>query len=138
MFHATTARTPAKAAKGMNPAKGAATSIKASTKSACSIPDTGPRDPARTLVAVRAMVPVTQNPPNKGVTTLATPCAISSALGRCRRPDIPSATTADNRLSIAPRSVNDSAQGSAACTASSPKSGKAGAGGLRGKSPKRL
>ena len=38
--------------------------MKASRNSECSIPDTGPRDPARTFVAVRAMVPVTQNPPN--------------------------------------------------------------------------
>src|SRR5574339_616140 len=41
--------------------------------------DTGVRAPARTLVAVRAMAPVTGMPPTIGTTMLAAPCATSSA-----------------------------------------------------------
>ena len=44
------------------------------------MPATGPCAPARTLVAVRAMVPVTQKPPKRPEATLATPWAISSVL----------------------------------------------------------
>ncbi len=50
----------------------------------------------RTLVAVRAIVPVTQMPPNSAEPMLAKPCATSSQLERCRRPVMPSATTADS------------------------------------------
>ena len=66
-------------------------------ESACSIPATGPRAPARTLVAVRAMVPVAGSPPNRLEAMLATPCATSSQFDRCRRPVMPSATTAESR-----------------------------------------
>ena len=37
------------------------------------MPETGPRAPARTLVAVRAIVPVTQKPPNKPEAMFASP-----------------------------------------------------------------
>ena len=37
------------------------------------MPDTGPTAPERTLVAVRAMVPVAQMPPNNGEAMFATP-----------------------------------------------------------------
>ena len=60
------------------------------------MPATGPRAPARTLVAVRAILPVTQMPPNSAEPILATPCATSSQLERWRRPVMPSATTADS------------------------------------------
>ncbi len=53
------------------------------------------------FVAVRAMAPVTGMPPTIGTTTLATPCATSSAFELCRPPAIESATTADSRLSSA-------------------------------------
>ena len=59
------------------------------------MPATGPRAPERTFVAVRAMVPVTQKPPNRPEPILAMPCATSSQLDRCRRPVMASATTAD-------------------------------------------
>ncbi len=61
------------------------------------MPEIGPCAPARTLVAVRAMVPVTQIPPNSAEPILAMPCATSSQFDRCRRPVMPSATTADNK-----------------------------------------
>ena len=49
---------------GCRTASGAASSMNSSRNSECSMPATGPRAPARTLVAVRAIVPVTQMPPN--------------------------------------------------------------------------
>ena len=76
------------------------------------MPATGPRAPARTLVAVRAMVPVTQMPPNSAEAMLATPCATSSQFERCRRPVMLSATTAESRLSIPPSRAKDRAAGS--------------------------
>ncbi len=65
------------------------------------MPATGVRPPFLTLVAVRAMAPVAGMPPNSGEAMLATPCATSSMLERCRPPIIPSATTADSSDSIA-------------------------------------
>ena len=58
---------------------------------ACNIPETGPRARARTLVAVRATVPVTQD---SNVTARSRRLATSSQFERCLRPVIPSATTA--------------------------------------------
>ena len=78
------------------------------------MPETGPRAPARTLVAVRAMVPVTQMPPNSAEPMLATPCATSSQFERWRRPVMPSATTADSSDSMAPSSAKATASGSTA------------------------
>ena len=49
-------------------------------KAACIIPATGLRAPARTLVAVRAIVPVTLIPPKKAEAILAMPWATSSML----------------------------------------------------------
>ena len=85
--------------------------MNSSRKTAWSMPATGPRAPARTLVAVRAMVPVAQMPPNSAEPILATPCATSSQLERCRRPVMPSATTADSSDSMAPSSAMASAVG---------------------------
>ena len=48
------------------------------------MPATGVRAPARTLVTLRAMVPVAGMPPNSGLTMLATPWAISSWFGSWR------------------------------------------------------
>ena len=93
--------------------------MNSSRNTECSMPATGPRAPARTLVAVRAMVPVTQMPPNSAEPILAKPCATSSQLERCRRPVMPSATTADSRDSMAPSSANAIASGSTARTFSS-------------------
>ena len=45
------------------------------------MPDSGLRAPARTLVAVRAIVPVTLMPPNSAEAILAMPCATSSMFG---------------------------------------------------------
>ena len=102
------------------------------------MPETGPRAPARTLVAVRAMVPVTQRPPNRAEPILAKPCATSSQLDRCRRPVMPSATTADSSDSIAPSSANAIASGSTACAFASENAGKAGHGNSRGMPPNRV
>ena len=102
------------------------------------MPDTGPCAPARTLVAVRAMVPVTQMPPNSAEPILATPCATSSQLERWRRPVMPSATTADRSDSMAPSSAKAMASGSTACILARLKAGIAGAGRLLGMPPKRV
>ena len=48
------------------------------------MPATGERAPARTLVTVRAIVPVAGMPPKSGTTKLAMPCAISSWFGSWR------------------------------------------------------
>ena len=68
--------------------------MKPSRNTEWSMPATGPRAPARTLVAVRAIVPVAQMPPNSAEAIFATPWATSSQLERWRRPVMPSATTA--------------------------------------------
>ena len=73
--------------------------MKARTNSACSMPATGLRAPARMLVAVRAIAPVADSPPNSDEAILAMPWATSSQLERWRRPVMPSATIADSRLS---------------------------------------
>ena len=75
------------------------------------MPASGLPAPARTLVAVRAMVPVTLMPPNRAEAMLAMPCATSSMLERCLRPVMPSATLAESRLSMPPSRVKDRAAG---------------------------
>ena len=102
------------------------------------MPATGPRAPARTLVAVRAIVPVAQMPPNRPEAMLATPCATSSQFERWRRPVMPSATTAESSNSIEPSSANATASGSTAWTFARLISGSDGHGSVRGSSPKRL
>ena len=102
------------------------------------MPETGPRAPARTLVAVRAMVPVTQMPPNSAEPILAKPCATSSQFERCLRPVMPSATTADSSDSIAPSSAKAIASGSTACAFASENDGSAGHGSSRGMPPNRV
>ena len=99
------------------------------------MPDTGDVPPALTLVAVRAIVPVTQMPPNSAEPILPTPCATSSILERCLRPVMLSATTADNRLSILPSSVKATASGSTAMILSKARSGICGAGNKLGMPP---
>ncbi len=110
--------------------------MKSSRNTACSIPATGPCAPARTLVAVRAIVPVTQNPPNSAEPRLAAPCATSSQFERCRRPVMPSATLAQLGRpaiveGIADRLLGDFAANVAAA-ASGEAPGKAQAPGLTG------
>ena len=69
-------------------------------------PATGEVAPARTLVTVRAIVPVAGMPPKNGTTKLATPCAISSWFGSWRgKPDSWSATRAHSSDSTAPSSA---------------------------------
>jgi hypothetical protein len=68
--------------------------------------------PERTLVAVRAMAPVAGMPPNSGTTKFAVPCATNSTFGSCCVPLMPSPTTAESRLSMAPSSATVSADGS--------------------------
>ena len=53
-----------------------------SRNSECIMPAIGPCAPARTFVAVRAIVPVTQMPPNRPEATLAMPCPTSSQFER--------------------------------------------------------
>ena len=99
------------------------------------MPETGPCAPARTLVAVRAIVPVTQMPPNSAEPILAKPCATSSQFERWRRPVMPSATTAESSDSIAPSSAKAIASGSTACAFSRLNGGSAGNGRVRGMPP---
>ena len=93
--------------------------MNSSRKTECRMPETGPRAPARTLVAVRAMVPVTQMPPNKAEAILAAPAPParnwSGGVGRscCRRPRRRAATR------WRPAARMDKASGSTACTLSS-------------------
>ncbi|MNE93775.1 hypothetical protein D3C80_1916660 [compost metagenome] len=62
----------------------------------------GEEAPLRTLVALRAMAAVAVMPPNSGATRLPRPWPISSALGSCLLPVMPSATTAHSSDSMAP------------------------------------
>src|SRR4051812_18220860 len=96
----------------MNLANGAATNTITSSVRACTMPATGDVAPDRMFVAVRAIAPVAGIPPNIGTTTLATPCASSSTSGLCRSPPMLSATTADNKLSIAASIATVQAEGS--------------------------
>lgn len=102
------------------------------------MPETGLVAPARTFVAVRAIVPVTQMPPKSAEQIFATPWAISSMLERCLRPVIPSATTADSKDSIAPRRANETASGKTAAALSSESGGKVGRRSPRGMPPNRV
>ncbi len=138
MFHETTARMPASEAKGIKLANGAATSINKRINSACKMPEIGLRAPVLTLVAVRAIVPVTQKPPNMLDIMFAAPCATSSQLDLCLRPVIPSATTADSRDSIAPSIANDRALGRTSSIFSMEKKPNEGAGRVLGIPPKRV
>ena len=78
MFQATKIRMAPRVASGMWLARGAASNTITASVMACTMPATGVRPPARTLVTVRAIVPVAAIPPNNGLTRLAMPCAISS------------------------------------------------------------
>ena len=80
IFQQTTTSTPANVDKGMKLANGPATNMKTRIKTACPMPEIGLHAPARILVAVRAMVPVTLIPPNIAEATFATPCATTSIL----------------------------------------------------------
>ena len=100
-------------------------------------PATGVLPPARMFVAVRAIAPVAGNPPNRADPMLAMPCASTSALGRCCPPIIRSATIADKRDSTAARKAMTKAEGSSSVTRASVKSGSAGSGKPRGRSPNR-
>ena len=68
------------------------------------------------FVIVRAIAPVAGMPPKNGTTTFATPCAMSSVFELCLSPITPSATIADNRLSMAPNIAIVNAEGKSFCT----------------------
>ena len=102
------------------------------------MPATGPRAPARTLVAVRAIVPVTQMPPNSAEAILATPCATSSQFERWRRPVMPSATTADSRIRSRRAARRRARPAARPETFASENGGRCGAGRSRGMPPKRV
>ena len=90
MFQATTSSTAASVASGTKAASGA--SAKHRRRQREGVDDRrrpGVRAPARMLVAVRAIAPVTGMPPTIGTTRLAMPCATSSALESCRSPRHP-------------------------------------------------
>jgi hypothetical protein len=102
--------------------------MNSSKNAECIIPESGLRAPARTLVAVRAIVPVTLIPPNTAEAILAIPCATNSIFDLCLRPVMPSATLAESKLSMPPSSVNDSAVGSIFASNDIENSGRCGAG----------
>ena len=99
------------------------------------MPDTGLLAPARTLVAVRAIAPVTGMPPNMTEAILAVPCATNSQFERCRRPVMPSATTAESSDSIAPSKAMARASGRSSRILARSKTGSVGAGRLCGTPP---
>ena len=139
MFQATKSSTPASTASGTCTASGAATRTIASSVAAWTMPATGLVAPARTLVTVRAIVPVAGMPPKNGATMLAMPCAISSWFGSWRLPVVrPSATRAHSSDSTAPRSAIVTVGTNSRCTLSQSKSGQTNAGSERGMPPKRL
>ena len=78
MFMATHIRIAASAGRGTCFASGLATSNTTRTVMACTMPATGVCAPFLMLALVRAMALVAARPPNRGDTTLAMPCAISS------------------------------------------------------------
>ena len=84
MLNATNSRMPASTASGTCRANGAAARTITASVTAWTIPATGLVAPDRTLVTVRAMVPVAGMPPKNGVTKLAMPWAINSWFGSCR------------------------------------------------------
>ncbi len=128
IFQATTKRTAASVARGTKRARGAATMSTASRVSAWTIPETGVSAPERILVAVRAIAPVAGMPPKNGDARLATPCATSSTLELCRSPLMPSATTAESRLSTAASSATVNAEGSSGKMCSARQCGRENAG----------
>jgi hypothetical protein len=69
------------------------------------------------------MAPVAGMPPNSGDTRLAMPCATSSTLELWRVPAMPSATTAESRLSTAASKATVSAEGMSGMMCSDLKSG---------------
>ncbi len=103
------------------------------------MPATGVRPPARTLVTVRAIVPVAGMPPNSGLTMLATPCAISSWFGSWRgmSPAALSAMRAQSSDSIAPSSAIVIVGISNCLALSHENGGSAKSGNVRGMAPKR-
>ena len=102
------------------------------------MPAIGDAAPARTLVMVRAMVPVAGMPPKKGVTKLATPCAISSWFGSWRGKSVAlSATRAHSSDSIAPSSAIVTVGMNSSLAVAQLNSGSAKAGNACGMPPKR-
>ena len=138
MFQAVRIRSPASAGIAIPPASGAAAIITISTVTAWIIPATGVRPPARTFVAVRAIAPVAGSPATSDEPRLATPCARSSASGRCRAPGtIRSATTAERSDSIPARKAITRAEGRSSAIRATDTSGSAGQGSRSGSAPKR-
>ena len=138
MFQATNSRMPASAGNGTSEASGAASSTISSSVMACTMPATGVRAPARALVTLRAMVPVAGMPPNRGLTMLATPCAINSWFGSWRGRSVTlSAMRAHISDSMAPSNAIVRVGISNCLALSQLKAGRASAGKVRGISPKR-
>ena len=123
MLYATTIRTPARQAIGINLARGIRKSSIRRRTTAWTIPATGVRPPLLILVIVLAMAPVAGIPPKIGVTILAMPRAMSSVLELCLALIIPSATVAESRDSMAPRAAMVMAIGKRFFTASQSRAG---------------
>ena len=86
---------------GISAAYGISTTSTSTSTTECTIPAMGVRPPFLMLVAVLAMAPVAGIPPNNAEPILPIPCATSSILDLCFDPIILSATTQDNKDSIA-------------------------------------
>ena len=123
MLYATTIRTPARQAIGINLARGIRKSSIRRRTTAWTIPATGVRPPLLILVIVLAMAPVAGIPPKIGVTILAIPRAMSSVLELCLALIIPSATVAESRDSMAPSAAMVMAIGKRFFTASQSRAG---------------
>ncbi len=88
------------------------------------MPAIGVRPPFLILAAVLAIAPVAGIPPNSADPMLPIPCATSSILERCLELIILSATTQDNRDSIAARMAIVNASGRIPLTSAIVKLGK--------------
>ena len=100
---------PARIARGMCRAKGAANRRIRSRVTACVIPATGVRAPARMLVAVRAMRPSPAGRQTTATGRWPRPAPCVPCFGSWWSPDMRSATTAESSDSIAPSMATVSA-----------------------------
>jgi len=109
MFQLTTTRIAERVAMGMYRANLPRNSMIIKRTKALMMPATGVFPPFLMLVAVRATAAVAGIPPNRGLTILARPCAMSSELELCLKPVMPSATTALRSDSMAMSTASEKA-----------------------------
>ena len=130
--------TPASAASGIRATSEPPARTTRTRTSEWTIAETRVRAPARTFTAVRAIAPVAGMPPKRGEARFASPCPNSSRSGSWRAvSDIPSATFADSRLSMAASAATAIAAPKRSCTWPGEMPGNAGIGSESGSAPMR-